>query len=69
MIVQVDTKQITDLENRVEELTVYLTAAVAKQSKGTLTLTPTDLETVNGGSLQWDRNDTGLTFTYKKPVA
>ena len=65
MKVEVDTSDITALEQRVEQLTVWLTVAISKLPKKTLTIEAGAVEV--GAGVEANVDGDTLTLTYKAP--
>ena len=60
MKVEVDTADINNLEQRIDELSALLTTLVSKRKGGTITITE-----VASGSVTVEQTDDGMVLTYK----
>lgn len=67
MKVEVDTNEITALEQQVQQMASWLTIAIGKRKDKTLTITPEDLQAAEGATVQFEQDETGIVLRYKAP--
>ena len=68
MKVEVEAAEIAALEQRVNQLSMWLTVAVAKRKGRRLVLTEADFEKCQGGNIAFEHEDGKVTLTYKAPT-
>jgi len=65
--VEVEAAKIAELEQQLANCVQWLRVSLSKRKGKTLTVTPGDLDTSEGGNVRFEVVDDGIILTYEAP--